>query len=64
MPSSDYIAVRRISTRDDVTLAEVGEACDRVPAEALGWLEDSGAIRAAGAEPAVVERDDEGGGDG
>jgi len=67
MPSSDYVAVRRISTRDDETLAAVGETCDRVPADALEWLEASGAIQVAGAEPAIVEDtadDDEGGGDG
>ena len=67
MPSSDFVAVRRISTRDDETLAAVGETCDRVPSEALEWLEASGAIQVIGAGPvlaAPAADDDEGGGDG
>lgn len=41
---ADYRAVRRLSDRDNVTLAEVGEPCDRVPAESLEALLASGHI--------------------
>lgn len=49
----DYIAVVRISTKADETLAEIGERCDRVPVESLIWLDESGAIRY---EPVVDTR--------
>lgn len=41
---SDYCAVRRLSTGDDETLADVGEVCTRVPVESLPWLLAEGAI--------------------
>ena len=37
-------AVRRLSTKDDRTLAEVGETCERVPASSLPGLLTIGAI--------------------
>ena len=62
MPGSDYIAVRRISNRADDTLAGVGETCDRVPAEALEWLAECGAIASASAvPPPVVDPESDGG---
>ena len=62
MTGSDYVARRRISDREDETLAAVGETCDRVPAEALGWLEACGAIVSASA--VADDADDEGDLDG
>jgi hypothetical protein len=41
---ADYRAVRRLSTRDNVTLAEAGETCARVPVESLAPLLASGHI--------------------
>jgi hypothetical protein len=52
MNGKDYRALRRLSTRDDVTLAHVGETCERVPASSLPGLLASGKI-----EPAVNRRD-------
>ncbi len=47
----DFVALRRLSTRDDTTIAEVGDTCERVPAvpggtvtEALRRLLASGKI--------------------
>lgn len=39
-----YRAVRRLSTKGDLTLAEPGETCERVPAESLPWLLSEGKI--------------------
>lgn len=44
MNGRDYRALRRLSTRDDETLANVGETCERVPAESLPALLASGKI--------------------
>ena len=44
MNGVDYVALRRLSTRDDETLAVVGETCDRVPASSLPGLLASGKI--------------------
>jgi hypothetical protein len=41
---SDYRAVRRLSDRANVTLAEAGETCDKVPVESLAPLLASGHI--------------------
>jgi hypothetical protein len=39
LKGKDYIALRRLSNGDDdVTYAEVGEPCDRVPVESLDSL--------------------------
>lgn len=38
MIGSDYRARVRLSTKDDVTLAEVGETCVRVPESSLPLL--------------------------
>lgn len=35
---SNYCAVVRLSTKDNVTLADVGERCDRVPVVSLAPL--------------------------
>jgi len=39
-----YRAVRRLSTKGDLTLAEPGETCERVPPESLSWLLSEGKI--------------------
>lgn len=39
-----YRAVRRLSTKGDLTLAEPGETCERVPTESLPWLLSDGKI--------------------
>lgn len=51
----DYRARRRLSDKDDRTLAEVGETCERVPVDSLSALLASGHIELAverRAEPA------------
>lgn len=40
----DFRALRRLSTKDDETLAKAGETCERVPAESLPALLASGKI--------------------
>lgn len=50
----DYLALRRLSTKDDQTLAEVGATCERVPVESLAALLASGKI-----EPAENRRRDD-----
>lgn len=45
MNGNDYIAVRRLSDKQGRTLADVGETCERVPAESLGWLAERGWIK-------------------
>jgi len=44
MNGQDYRAVRRLSTKADETLADVGETCERVPVESLPMLLASGKI--------------------
>ena len=44
MTGRDYIALRRCSTKGNVTLAAVGETCERVPSESLPLLLASGKI--------------------
>jgi hypothetical protein len=47
---ADYRAVRRLSNGDDdVTYAEVGETCERVPVESLAGLLTHGYIEPASA---------------
>ena len=50
----DYIALRRLSHKDDATIADIGQTCERVPAapggtvsEALARLLASGKIAPA-----------------
>jgi hypothetical protein len=38
----NYIALVRVSTKDDETLADVGERCDRVPPRVCPWLIETG----------------------
>ena len=40
----NYRALRRLSTREDLTLAEAGETCDRVPQSSLPVLLRTGKI--------------------
>ena len=49
MSGKDFIAVRRISTLEDDTLADVGATCERVPESDLGWLSEQGHIVPVGA---------------
>ncbi len=46
---SDYVAVVRLSTKDNRSLALPGERCDNVPPGSLGWLLDRGKIKKASA---------------
>lgn len=62
MNGRDYIALRRLSTKADVTLAAVGETCERVPASSLPGLLASGKIMPAPAPkltPTVEDEDQE-----
>jgi len=56
MNGADYIALRRLSTTDDQTLALVGESCARVPASSLPGLLASGKIELSHADPPVKKR--------
>lgn len=47
MKGKDYRALRRLSTKDNKTLAEVGETCERVPVQSLAPLLASGKIELA-----------------
>ena len=44
MNGADYIAVVRLSTKANDTLALPGETCERVPASSLSWLVAQGLI--------------------
>ena len=44
LQGTDYRAVRRLSDAHDVTLADVGETCERVPVKSLAPLLASGHI--------------------
>jgi len=57
LQGTDYVAIRRLSDKDDVTLAEAGETCDRVPPESLAPLLASGHI--APVDPPDGSSDDE-----
>lgn len=45
-----YVAQRRLSTKDNKTLAEVGDTCERVPEGSLPWLIERGWIVPKGEE--------------
>ncbi len=44
---SDYVAMVRLSTKDNRTVALPGEGCDKVPTVSLSWLLRSGKIKKA-----------------
>lgn len=46
---ADFFAVVEITKKDGSVVAAVGERCDRVDPNALGWLEQCGAISPADA---------------
>lgn len=48
----DFRALTRISSRDNTTVAEIGETCERVDPSALGWLLQGKSIERI--EPAAV----------
>jgi hypothetical protein len=52
LQGKDYCAVRRLSDRDNVTLADVGETCERVPVPSLAPLLASGHIELVVPPPA------------
>ncbi len=39
---AEYAATTRLSTRDDETLAAIGETCERLTPEALAWAIERG----------------------
>jgi hypothetical protein len=57
LKGKDFIALRRLSTKDDRTLAVVGETCENVPVASLAPLLASGKI--APAPPADAESETE-----
>lgn len=48
---ADYRAMRRLSSKDNQTFAEVGETCERVPVESLPALVASGKIVPVASSP-------------
>ena len=44
---SDYVALVRLSTKDNRTVALPGQGCDNVPTVSLPWLLDRGKIKLA-----------------
>lgn len=56
MSGADFVAVRRISTKANDTLALPGESCVKVPPGALEWLERKGAIRKAAGAVSITPR--------
>ena len=44
MNGADYIATKRLSNLNDETVAEVGQTCERVNPDSLGWLLKQGLI--------------------
>lgn len=40
----DYRARTRITSADGTVLAAIGETCERVPEEAIGWLSEERSI--------------------
>ena len=57
MNGKDYVAVVRLSAKDDRTLAAPGESCERVDPKSLGWLLEQGLI--VPAPPAEGDADGE-----
>ncbi len=47
LSGADFVAIVRISNRENETLAAVGQTCERVPANALESLERRGRIKRA-----------------
>lgn len=56
----DFKALRRLSNKADMTLANVGETCERVPVSSLAALLASGKIERVERWSADVDREDEG----
>lgn len=53
---NDFRALNRISDRDDNTLAAIGETCEKVDPNALGWLLVQGHIEPVAPSPSPLER--------
>ena len=54
LKGADFVALKRLTDKPGNVLAAVGETCERVPAESLGWLLEKGAIQRKA--PAAVKR--------
>jgi len=52
---ADYRAQTRITAKDGTVLAAIGETCERVPEEAIGWLSDQELIVPVSAIAPVVD---------
>ena len=48
---ANYRATVRLTGRGGVVVAEVGETCERVAPQSLGWLIEQGLIAPIGSEP-------------
>ncbi len=51
LEGADFVAIVRISSRDDETLAAPGQTCERVPAHLLALFEQRGNIKRIAEEP-------------
>lgn len=58
LAGDDFVAVRRLSTKDDETLAMPGERCERVPAASLPALLAAGKIRPAEKKARKIAREE------
>lgn len=62
LSGADYVALVRISTKENETLAAVGQTCERVPAHLLELFEQRGKIKRAPrlrpAPKAVVDKEE------
>ena len=53
MTGKDYVAKTPIWNAENVIVADIGETCERVAPESLGWLLAGGHIALAPARPAA-----------
>lgn len=53
MTGKDFVALVRLSNKENVTVADVGETCERVLASSLPWLLEHGHIRAIDKPPSA-----------
>lgn len=47
-PGAGYVARVRLTNKPGEVLADVGDTCERVPAESLPWLAEQGLIAPVG----------------
>lgn len=55
LSGKEFVALTRLSTKDDETLALAGETCERVPAASLALLAHTGKIAPAAAKKAKAK---------